>query len=237
MIAMTARKGHHLGATGLRQEKGTKDLRQEEQEGREGMAEQETARAAVWAPLEDLARVEMMASRVVAPAPFAGMVVCSGPGHLGEMESLEKVVTALVARETPGEVVKAMVALVLMEVASLETAETALVALESRQKAATALEVALESREKAATPMVVLVLTEMEGWVLVVPASREAQEEGTASLVLAPQGRAAMESVAQASLEATAWALVQAPVAAMAMALVAPVALEAPERVLMVKAA
>jgi protein required for attachment to host cells len=234
---MTARKGHHLGATGLRQEKGTKDLRQEEQEGREGMAEQETARAAVWAPLEDLARVEMMASRVVAPAPFAGMVVCSGPGHLGEMESLEKVVTALVARATPGEVAKAMVALVLMEVASLETAETALVALASRQKAATALEVALESREKAATPMVVLVLTEMEGWVLVVPASREAQEEGTASLVLAPQGRAAMESVAQASLEATAWALVQAPVAAMAMALVAPVALEAPERVLMVKAA
>lgn len=226
-----------MGATGLRQEKGTKDLRQEEQEGREGMAEQETARAAVWAPLEDLARVEMMASRVVAPAPFAGMVVCSGPGHLGEMESLEKVVTALVARATPGEVAKAMVALVLMEVASLETAETALVALASRQKAATALEVALASREKAATPMVVLVLTEMEGWVLVVPASREAQEEGTASLVLAPQGRAAMESVAQASLEATAWALVQAPVAAMAMALVAPVALEAPERVLMVKAA
>lgn len=236
-----------MGATGLRQEKGTKDLRQEEQEGREGMAEQETARAAVWAPLEDLARVEMMASRVVAPAPFAGMVVCSGPGHLGEMESLEKVVTALVARATPGEVAKAMVALVLMEVASLETAETALVALASRQKAATALEsrdqaataleVALASREKAATAMVVLVLTEMEGWVLVVPASREAQEEGTASLVLAPQGRAAMESVAQASLEATAWALVQAPVAAMAMALVAPVALEAPERVLMVKAA
>lgn len=226
-----------MGATGLRQEKGTKDLRQEEQEGREGMAEQETARAAVWAPLEDLARVEMMASRVVAPAPFAGMVVCSGPGHLGEMESLEKVVTALVARATPGEVAKAMVALVLMEVASLETAETALVALASRQKAATALEVALASREKAATAMVVLVLTEMEGWVLVVPASREAQEEGTASLVLAPQGMAAMASVAQASLEATAWALVQAPVAAMAMALVAPVALEAPERVLMVKAA
>ena len=80
---MTARKGHHLG-TGLRQEEGTTELRQDEQEGHGGMAEQETARAAVWAALEDLARVEM-ASRVVALVPFAGMVVCLGPRHLGEM--------------------------------------------------------------------------------------------------------------------------------------------------------
>ena len=160
---MTARKGHHLGATGLRQE---------EQEGHGGMAEQETARAAVWAALEDLARVEM-ASRVVALVPFAGMVVCLGPGHLGEMESLEKVVTTLASRATPGEAAKAMVALVLMEMASLEKAETALVALASQEKAATAMEVTLASPEKAATAIVVLVLTEMEEWVRVVPASRE----------------------------------------------------------------
>jgi hypothetical protein len=66
-------------------------------------------------------------------------------GHLGETESLAKVETAL-----PG---KAMVAPVLMEMASLETAETALVAL--------------ASREKAATARVVL-----EEWVLVVPEPR-----------------------------------------------------------------
>lgn len=120
-------------------------------------------------------------------------------GHLGETESLAKVETAL-----PG---KAMVAPVLMEMASLETAETALVAL--------------ASREKAATARVVL-----EEWVLVVP---EPREEGTASLVLAPQGMAAVMAsvVSQASLEATAaWALAQAPAA-----------LEAPEWALTVKAA
>jgi hypothetical protein len=57
----------------------------------------------------------------------------------------------------------------------------------------------------------------------------EPREEGTASLVLAPQGMAAVMAsvVSQASLEATAaWALVQAPAA-----------LEAPEWALTVKAA
>ena len=129
----------------------------------------------------------MMASLVVAPAPFvSGTVVCLGPGHLEEMESLEKVVTALAAPVMLGEVAKAMVALVLMEMASLEKAETALVALASREqagmelavalasreKAATAMVVALASGEKAGTAMVVLVLTEMDEWVRVVLAPR-----------------------------------------------------------------
>lgn len=128
-----------MGATGLRQVGTAEGLRQGVRDAHEEMVEQETARAAVQAPMEDLmARVEM-ASLVVAPAPFAGMVVCLGPGHLEEMESLEKVVTALAAWATPGKAAKAMVALVLMEMASLETAETALVDLASREPAATAL--------------------------------------------------------------------------------------------------
>lgn len=73
---MAWKKGHHLGTTGLRrEEEGETELRQEEQEGHAEVAEQESARAAVcWAPLEGLAGVEM-ASRVVAPPPFAGVVV------------------------------------------------------------------------------------------------------------------------------------------------------------------
>lgn len=47
-------------------------------------------------------------------------------GHLGETESLEKAETALAVRATPGEAAKAVVAPVLMEMASLETALVAL---------------------------------------------------------------------------------------------------------------
>ena len=119
-----------------------------------------------------------------------------GAGTPEGTESLAKVETDLAA--------KAMVAPVLMEMASLETEETALVAL--------------ASREKAAMARVVL-----EEWVLVVP---EPREEGTTSLVLAPQGMAAVMAsvVAHASLEAMEAQMVQAPAAVMAQA-----ALEAPE--------
>jgi hypothetical protein len=116
-----------------------------------------------------------------------------GAGTPGGTESLAKVLTDFAA--------KAMVAPVLMEMASLETEETA-----------------LASREKAAMARVVL-----EEWVLVVP---EPREEGTTSLVLAPLGMAAVMAsvVAHASLEAMEAQMVQAPAAVMAQA-----ALEAPE--------
>lgn len=55
-----------MGATGLRQE---------EQGDHCEVVVREAARAAVWAPLEDLAQVEEMASWAVALASFSGMVV------------------------------------------------------------------------------------------------------------------------------------------------------------------